>query len=320
VAALGTSFTRWRAEALGLDYQQAFARLCAMGLSVVRLSASWREVAQFGWRHLDWLLDHADRVGQPVVLTVGMKALGWPEFYLPDDLGPDDPRAVAAALDQVRHTVQRYAARRSLTGWQLENEPFNRSGPQQRWIRRRVVRRQATLVRSLDPGRPLLVTTFGHFSSDLDLASSRHQSGWRRRLGLAVPAEREALAVLRRGDILGVDIYRSIGWVDPAGQARISTAAADQFDWVRHWRKVAITQGKRLWVTEAQAEPWEARRATHGDPLTFAPEGIGALLELLGETGVETVLLWGSEYWLWRAENGDRRWVDAVAVGHTALA
>jgi hypothetical protein len=320
MAALGASFTRWRAEALGLDYQRAFERVCAMGFSVVRLSASWQEVAQFGWHHLDWLLDCADHAGQAVVLTVGMKALGWPEFYLPDGLDPDDPRAVRGALDQVRATVERFSGRHSLVGWQVENEPFNRSGPHQRWIRRAAVRREARLVRSLDPGRPLIVTTFAHFSPDLDLASSRHRSGWKRRLGLAMPAEREALAVLRRGDILGVDIYRSIGWVDPAGQARIATAAEDQFDWVRHWGKVARAQGKRLWVTEAQAEPWEARRATHGDPLTIAPENIGALLERIADTGVEAVLLWGSEYWLWRADNGDRRWLDAVQVGHTALA
>jgi hypothetical protein len=44
------------------------------------------------------------------------------------------------------------------------------------------------------------------------------------------------------------------------------------------------------------------------------------LVEELTAAGVETVLLWGSEYWLWREENGDPRWVDSVSMGLRALA
>ena len=320
MAALGTSFTRWRAEGLGLDYQRAFQRLCELGLRVVRLSASWREVAEFGWRHLDWLLAHADSVGQPVLMTVGMKALGWPEFYLPEGLNPDDPVVRTQALRHVRETVARFAGRPAIIGWQIENEPFNRSGPLQRWIPREVVRREAAAVRAIDARRPLAVTTFGHFNDALDRTSSRHQSDWKRRLGLAVAAEREALAVLRRGDILGVDIYRSIGWLDEAGEERIARASADQLQWVLRWQRIAASQGKRLWVTEAQAEPWEARRATLGDPRTVSPPDIASLVEQLADAGVDTILLWGSEYWLWREANGDTRWIDVVGLGRRALA
>src|SRR2546421_7776413 len=107
--AVGTSFTRWRAEALGLDYQKAFARVCSMDFAVVRLSASWREVAQFGYQHLDWLFGHAESVGQPVVLTVGMKALGWPEFYLPEGLDLSDARVQRQAIAHVVEVVSRFA-------------------------------------------------------------------------------------------------------------------------------------------------------------------------------------------------------------------
>jgi hypothetical protein len=85
-AALGTSFARWRAEALGLDNRAAFERICAMRFGLIHLSASWREVAQIGYEHLDSLLGEAERARQPVLVTVGMKALGWPEFYLPDGM------------------------------------------------------------------------------------------------------------------------------------------------------------------------------------------------------------------------------------------
>ena len=140
MAVLGTSFARWRAEALGLDYRAAFERICAMGFGLVRLSASWREIAQFGYGHLDWLLGEAERSRQPVLLTVGMKALGWPEFYLPGDRHPADLAVQREAVAHVRDVARRYRDNPTLTAWQIENEPFNRSGPNSLWIPRPVVR------------------------------------------------------------------------------------------------------------------------------------------------------------------------------------
>ena len=320
MVAIGTSFVRWRAEALGLDYRTAFQRICAMGFGLVRLSASWREVAQFGYAHLDWLLTEADRVRQPVLLTLGMKALGWPEFYLPEGLDPHDAAVQRRAIVHVGEVTRRYRDNPAVVGWQIENEPFNRSGPNSWAIPRRLVRAEARTVRSLDPDRPMLVTTFAHFDEGLDRSSSRHQSKWRRRLGVAIPAEREALSVLRRGDILGLDVYRSIGWLDESGREQVAHAAPDQLAVVASWQRIARGQGKRLWVTEAQAEPWEAHRRTHGDPVTVQPQAIPELVDRLVAIGVEAILLWGSEYWLWRADNADRRWIDAVSVVTTALA
>ena len=71
-------------------------------------------------------------------------------------------------------------------------------------------------------------------------------------------------------------------------------------------------------MTEAQAEPWEARPKEV--PLTVRPEDISQLVGRLAGIGVETVLLWGNEYWLWRQDQGDLRWVEAVALGLKALA
>ena len=320
MAVLGTSFARWRAEALGLDYRTAFERICAMRFGLVRLSASWREIAQFGYGHLDWLLREAERCRQPVVLTVGMKALGWPEFYLPDGMHPADLVAQREAVAHVRDVARRYRDHPTLRAWQIENEPFNRSGPNSLWIPRPVVRAEAEAVRSLDRDRPQVVTSFAHFDENLDRSSSRDQSRWRHRLGLILPAEREALSILRRGDVLGLDVYRSIGWRDAGGGERIARAAPDQLASVAFWQRIAREQGKRVWATEAQAEPWEARRHTHADPLSIRPDAIGELVDGLVGIGVDTILLWGSEYWLWRADNGDPRWMDSVSLVKTALA
>ena len=320
MGAVGTSFTKWRAEALGLDYRVAFERILAMRFAVLRLSASWHEIERFGYADLDWLLAEAARAGQPVLLTVGMKALGWPEFYLPAGLDPNLAAVQLRSITHIREVVLRYRDNPALIAWQIENEPFNRSGPQAWSIGRRVVRAEARTVRSLDGDRPQLLTTFAHFDAGLDSSSTRHRSPWKRRLGLAVAAEREALSILRRGDILGLDVYPSIGWLDETGRERLARAAPDQIAAVARWLRIAGEQGKQLWVTEAQAEPWEARRSTHAAPVSVQPEAIPELVNRLDGAGVETILLWGSEYWLWREDSGDPRWTAAVSLARKALA
>jgi hypothetical protein len=319
VTVIGTSFARWRAEGRGLDYRAAFERILAMRFGMLRLSASWLEIEQSGYEHLDWLLTAAQRARQPVLLTLGMKAMGWPEFYLPAGLNPNDRAAQRRAIVHLQEVARRYRDNPALVAWQIENEPFNRSGPHAWWLPRSLIRAEAEAVRALDRDRPLVITTFAHFDTGLDRTSSRHQSTWKRRLGLAVPAEREALSLLHRGDILGLDVYPAIGWLDPGGLAQLARAAPDQLASVARWRRIAREQGKRLWVTEAQAEPWEARSPT-GEPVSIQPEAIGRLVNLLAAIGVETILLWGSEYWLRRAEDGDPRWVDAVSLVLKTLA
>ena len=317
---VGVSFTRWRAESLGLDYQRTFRRIREMGFNLIRLSASWREIEEFGYQHLDWLMAEAERTGQRVLLTVGMKALGWPEFYLPQRLVPDAPFGtdlargplVTTTLAFVREVVLRYRVRTCLTAWQIENEPFNRSGPQGWWIARRLVAAEARLVRSLDP-RPVAVTAFAHFNDGMDRASSRFQSKWLRRLGLDLPAEREALATLRRDDILGLDVYRAIGWSRTAEEQEVARAEDDQFDHVRAWRRITRDQGKRLWITEAQAEPWEASARTRDNPLSVRPADMVDLATQLTALEVEALMLWGGEYWIWREQSGDPRWIESAS-------
>jgi hypothetical protein len=114
---------------LGLDYRAAFERLLAMRFAVVRLSASSREIEQFGYADLDWLLAEADRAGQPVVLTVGMKALGSPEFYLPAGLDPTlRPFSGAPSATRVRSsggtaTIRRWSPGRSRTSRSTAQAP-----------------------------------------------------------------------------------------------------------------------------------------------------------------------------------------------------
>jgi len=320
---VGISFSPRRTDALGLDYQVAFKRLEALHFRVIRLSAYWSEIDSNGYDRLDWLMTEARQSHQSVVLTVGMKGLGWPEFYVPDALVPEggfhdgqdlgsEPALDAAALVFVRYTVERYRLNQSLVAWQVENEPFNRSGPNRLWVDGSFLKQEIATLKSLDRHRPVIVNAFTHFNLIVDQASDRNGFNVGELLGFDTDgAERDSLSALGKRDILGLDVYTAIGY-QLLGQNHVSRADADWPDRLERLRGLAEKQGKQAWIREAQAEPWEASYTTLASPLSITPKDIAANFATLKDAGYTTILLWGSEYWLWRADHGDSRWVDTV--------
>ncbi|HSR26302.1 MAG TPA: hypothetical protein VLW53_22290, partial [Candidatus Eisenbacteria bacterium] len=73
----------------------------------MRLSTYWDEVDRAGYDELDRQLAEVERAGREVILTVGMKAQGWPEFAIPERLAPAVPpcRDVGAAGRGLRAAV-----------------------------------------------------------------------------------------------------------------------------------------------------------------------------------------------------------------------
>ena len=287
----------------------------------MRLSTYWDEVDRAGYDELDRQLVEVERAGREVILTVGMKAQGWPEFAIPERLAPGVPPGQnvgaagpglrAAVLELVEATVERYRGLRSVVAWQVENEPLNRSGPRRWWIGPALVREEMAAVRGADPTRPVVLNVFGAFNAWLDAASSRH--GARRLLGRqAHRPEAEALTLLGPGDVLGLDVYRRIGYWR-AGRRRYTSSRR----WARNaatWRERAEASGRRAWVVEAQAEPWEPPDAgSAAPPSSCRPEDVIETVGTLRDAGYDTVLLWGVEHWLARDAAGDGSWLAAVS-------
>ncbi len=324
---VGISFSPRRAADQGLDYRTAFTRLEALHFRVIRLSAYWDEIDQGGYDQLDWLLSEGRRAGQPVALTVGMKGLGWPEFFIPSSLMPPgglkqgqdvalDSSLRDAALTFVSETVLRYRDNPALVAWQIENEPFNRAGPQRLWLDAAFLRDEVRSVRRLDGAhsRPLIVNAFSHFNLLFDQASARQGFDLRQWLGFeADSAERDSLSLLGKGDVLGLDVYTAIGY-QFLGQDHMSRADGDWPERLAKVRDLAHRQGKQAWITEAQAEPWESGPNSHGEPKSTSPQAIRSLFANLKEAGFGTVLFWGAEYWLARADHGDSRYLDTIKV------
>src|SRR2546429_9763756 len=152
---LGTSFSPRKARQHGLDPARAFRQVLDMGFGLVRVSAHWDELDDGRWRPLEVLLEAAERVGQPLLVTVGMKAIRWPEFYVPPALaGRAMNELRGPLLEFVTTTVERYRGSPAVVAWQVENEPLNRAGLRRRAIPFELLAAEVAAVRSGGRGPP----------------------------------------------------------------------------------------------------------------------------------------------------------------------
>ncbi len=312
---IGATFSATHARWLHLDAEETLAQVIQLGLDPLRLCGYWDQAPD----DLEWQLDQATAAGRQVALTVGMKAPRWPEFHLPPADEPDLKRGsevraelpvALGAVGQVTSLVERFRGRSAISWWQVENEPSNRSGPQRWWIAPELVAQEVAAVRARDD-RPVILTAFGHFSRVVDELSGHRLCNLEALIGRGSGVEPELLERLRSGDVLGLDVYHSIG--RRGDQVR---HAASPVSYLERWQAKARARGVECWVTELQAEPWERDAATQWEPRSVAPTDVEERLAEVRAAGVGTVLLWGVEYWLAQAQRGNPAWLEA---GRTAL-
>jgi hypothetical protein len=297
----GVDFSCRQASWLGEDCRTAYtAILEQLDVRHVRLSAYWDEIepsqGEYDFSTLDWQIDEAAAHGVAVTLSVGIKGQRAPEFYMPDwvragrpipDGGSpaDNPVIASAALDFVRATIAHEAGQPAIEVWQVENEPYvhfwhtahDWSLPP--WF----IAEEAAAVRAGDGAqRPLLITHASWFRTD---------GTWRQILKTADIVGEAVYSRRQRGPFAGIYLYPfRIGPLTPDLPGQERTARAE---------------GKALWISELQGEPFEAPWVDIKAPRTSAfpsltPALLQANLTLASRSGAERAYLWGAEWWYYR--------------------
>ena len=317
---VGFTFSQRQAEYLDLPFCQTFQAALSLSPQVIRLGAYWDEIeprrGHYDFSTMDWMLDDATARGLQVILTVGMKAPRWPEYYLPSWLQrrvraqekqiSDDQTLRAHTLRFMEQVVRRYADRETIAFWQIENEPLDPSGPHDWQIGPDFLREEVTLVRRLDRHRrPIIVSMFVGTDPFTFLPPRRKE------------LQDRAQTILEMADVLGLDVYPSRG---------LRIGGHDlYFDWSPWpWEQLVIDlqqrarqAGKEAWIMEAQAEPWEPARVVHTDPQPSRSARSSTALQIferLRTAGFRTILFWGVEHWyLRRHRHQDMSWWDELS-------
>ena len=328
---LGISFRPPQVEALGLDGRATLSALLAHPLELVRLGAYWNRLEPrpgvFAPDELDWQVEAAERAGKQIVLCVGaLKCFGYPEFFVPDHrlrqplpegrrIGPSTYAwLLHAATEVVTRVVERYKDRASIVAWQVEHEAVDPLGFEHSWrLDAAFVEREVTAVRRADPSRPILLNGFLPASV---LAGAAQW--WRTR------DQGDSLAfALRTADIIGIDHYPRHALVGLGGATLYLDGDHGPWQARRRARLFAMARdaGRRLMVTEGQAEPWEAVTTPPNPPgwamYSCPPERVidnyNRWLRWARRAAcpLEAYLFWGAEYWVLREQSGDPSYLRA---------
>ncbi len=310
---VGTTFSPVQCEYFKLDWRETYREVLAMGFDIIRLGAYWNRTekteGEYDFSELDWQIAKAEAAGVPVLLTVGMKAPRWPEYFIPFWLrekvdirfgsAVSDRRLVQEGVKKfITAVVDRYKDRKIITAWQVENEPLSRAGPDEWWIRKSFLKEEIALVKKLDADRrrPVVINAMTYPNAFLRV--------------LARLAHKEApvAATIDIAQIPALDVYPAIGQKMLGQDVCFWTHPKSRVKYLRKFAERAKAQGKPLWVTELQAEPWEPGQLVHTSeeaPMTCGAETFFDTFEEMRSLGIRKVFLWGAEYWYYRKKTFD---------------
>jgi hypothetical protein len=323
---LGISFRPLQAEAMGLEPRAALGALLDHRYDLLRLAAYWNRMEPapgvFDPSPLDWQVEAAERAGKQLILGLGaLKNFGYPEFFVPKHhlstplpegklvSEESHPELLDAALAFVARVVDRYRDHDSVIAWQVEHEAVDPLGVEHSWrLATAFVKREVAEVKRMDPKRPILLN--GFLPMSMPVAA---QQWWRTR------DQGDSLSLAEEvAEIIGVDVYPC----HALGAAGGWTAYMDSGD--RAWRERGrnlFKLGRRLMISEGQAEPWEAVTTPPSLPgmaMASCPperviENYNRCVRLARETSspLDAFLFWGAEYWLLRQQAGDESYLGA---------
>ncbi len=280
---IGTTFSHKHASYLGLNPQEGLKKLISINLTPIRLCCYWNEIQpmknKWNYSKIESLIEICEENRQNIVLTIGMKAPRWPEFHIPDWASVQSNEIETNCSNFVINTVRRFQKYKSITAWQIENEPLDPSGPKNEIVDQAFLESQIKSVKEID-NRPIMLTVWANTFNSRSCFNS----------------------ILHMCDIIGLDIYFKVPgpgiYFGPEGG-------------VLNIKEKLKHCSRPVWITELQAEPWENRwTKIRNGSMSHAKllENFKQIVNL----GAENILLWGSEFWLKESEQGRHGYLNTV--------
>jgi len=316
----GTTFSPIQCEYFDLDWKETYRAILDFPFQVIRLGAYWSEIEKkkgiYDFSRLDWLIQEAANRNIDIVLTVGMKAPRWPEYFIPEWIKKEtslpsggtislNPVLQKYTLQFIRQVINRYYSEDAIKFWQVENEALNRFGGKNWRMHKEFLKEEMNLIRIIDPyDKPIVVTASTFLNNFLRVLSKITTSGDPIRDNLEI------------GDILGINVYPVVGHKGKWWNWYFRSQKESRIKYLEKIINLANQYKKEVWVTELQAEPWEPGHLVYkgsGNPPSSWPEQTQDMLDDMHQIGFRTFFLWGAEYWYYqKKEHQNSQWWEAV--------
>lgn len=294
---LGASFSHRFLSYLHINPAQAIEAYKEVGLTWIRLGCYWDEIETTAGTYevhvIEELLSYCDEHNIQVVLTIGMKAPRYPEYYIPSWLpqSSDDIRVQEACLSFITKTVTHLKHHSSIRVWQVENEPRDPSGPHHMTISSIFLNKEIETVKQMDPERKIMVT---FWANDLLTRNLFTQ-------------------FIDQVDIIGLDYYLR----QPTKILGSYYRYRGPHDTKKQIKRVFSdirSHGKEVWIAELQAEPWEPNEihTSKYNPPSCIPEHLLTNMSYAKELDPDAVFLWGFEWCYECLLKGDTRYWNTL--------
>ena len=249
------------------------------------------EKDKFNFLKIKKILNFYEKNNQNIILTVGIKAQRWPEYYWPDFIenkNPNNEKTQNEILDFIKQSIKELKKYSCIKYWQIENEALDPSGPKNQQIPLAFLKKEIDTIKKID-SRPIISTAWGN-----DLI------------------KRKSLEKLNPlTEIIGLDLYYKQFIGETLGK---TIYLGPQFSTKKFKKHLSKFPENKFWITELQAEPWEKDESTYlsANPKSISPQLLEKNLEKVLALPIETILFWGFEYWLWRKLNGDNSYFEFI--------
>ncbi len=287
IAVRGVSFTKMRAESLGLNWKQVYQSvLDDLGVKNLRIAAHWDVVEaqrdKFDFSVIDYQISEAQKRNASVILAIGRRVPGWPECHIPTwakDLSIEEYRN--QVLELVEATVNRYKEYDNIKYWQVENEPFlayfnhDACGD----LDEELLKKEISLVKSLDPDRKILITDSGEFGD------------W--------------IRAYKLGDVFGTSQYLYI-WIKKY-DLPFKYPIDSWFFKIKKNIVQSLFGTKPIIAIEISSEPWllkpiiDTPIETQLDRMDL--NKFNEMIKLSEDSGFKEQYYWGAEWWYWMKQN-----------------
>lgn len=307
---LGASFSHRHLQYLQIDPMDALCAFRSLNLPWVRLSCYWdeieREQGTFSFETIDPLVAYCEKQGINIVMTIGMKAMRYPEFYFPEwlkknityrtlsKIKKDDALLLNSTLKFLNETIHHFKQSRSIKIWQIENEPLDFAGKKWWTIDEKFLEEEVGLVKSHDTNRNIMISLWGNEIGKRSTYKS----------------------ATKLSDIVGLDIYLKYAFPVLWRFKKYIGPLDSQKTIMKIGNKIKDAN-KKLWIAELQTEPWEPQEIVtkKENPPSFMPHDFEKNMQYILPLKPEVVMLWGFEYWYYRLKKGDARyWQEAERI------